>query len=282
MYLCFQKHNLAVADFQLLYDTDNFIQLDFYAEGLLKEPLLYDNPIFAEKITSGFIKSSYEDYLANEKIYKATIRNQEWVESTSIKMVNSIIRLHKLTRLIEKDLTEEQLSLNLWKDYFSAIAIVMQFKRFTEDCEPTWFTEDVDLYENQIKEIHVPSHILLFHKKLDGVKKERTEREIKNFIHLYGFLYDFNIALTPFEDEGQIRELISKSTTQIRAIKPPQRINHSFSTKLYKRMAWYEEMRHYYQARALRNYRTVFEKLNLDIFETGIEEFHRHLGKEGL
>lgn len=277
MYLCFKSQDLVVADFQLIYHTDNYVQLDFYAEGLRQEPLLYNEPIFGVRTSFGFVKGSYKDFEHNEDVFNNRIHDITWVLETTSKMIKSIYELHKINRLIEKYLKKKEIPSNLWFYYFSAITEVLKYKRFTDNCEPIWFAENQNEYEKEISKIRVSSHILLFYKKLERLKNEQNDIEIQKFIERYGFLYDFNIAPTLFEKENELKLFLSKTSSTSKK-KISCHINSGdISVRLYKRMGWYEEMRHYYQARALRNYRIAFEMLGMDIFKTGIDDFHNQL-----
>lgn len=288
MYLCFHKKNLVVADFQLIYDTDNLIQLDFYAEGIRIEPLLYDQKIFSERINYGFLKGTYIDYQKDQQFFMNLMEDSEWVDITSKRMVKSIHNLHKLTKMIERALDEKQLSLPLWESYFYSIANAISFKRFSNTCDPIRYSESEEQFEFAIKNMRIPSHVLLFYKKLEQLKKDPNDVEIRSFIKKYGFLYDFNIAATPFENISDIKGIIQNQQEALLQVmkedapmKSAKNINdNNFGVILYKRLAWYEEMRHYYQARALRNYRLIFEQLNLDIYCTGIDDFHNKLKEE--
>jgi hypothetical protein len=236
--------------------------------------LTYGNPIFAKRTTYGFLKAKHDDYLEAHSVFMCKIKQREWVEKTSTDMIESIFLLHKVTRQIEKDLRNSKINKTLWEEYFSAISLVLRYKSFSDKCDPTFFSIDVEEYERNNKRVHSPSHILLFYRNLEKLKKNPNQLRIKEFIFRYGFLYDFNIARTPFEDEEYLKLLKNTSKNKDKLDSLERVHSNSFDIQLYKRLAWYEEMRHFYQARALRNYRDVFEKLQLDIFKTGIEDFH--------
>jgi hypothetical protein len=103
--------------------------------------------------------------------------------------------------------------------------------------------------------------------------------DIDDFIRKYGFLNTFNIEKTQFESKKEIKKYLEENN--ISYFEKKDKKNDMYDL-LSKRFCWYEEFRHYYQMRALRNFRLIFEKLNLNIFNTDFNDLKIKLSKEGL
>lgn len=282
MFFSLVKQKKVIMDFQLIYDTDSYIQLDFYAQGLKQEPLLYNRPIYLERKSYGFLTGDLNMHKDNEDVFHEHLQKEEWVHATAKQMIQSIRQLHYMTRKIEASLKNNVLSYELWNDYFQTIARVLSFKRFSDECKAEDFCHDTSIFEEQVKQLRLPSHILLFHQKFERLRKDYSPETIQEFIHRYGFLYDFNIEETIFENQEAILEKLKQPISKKVLRSPSKKVIQmdDSSLRLFKSIVWYEELRHYYQARAVRNYRVALEILGLNIYQTGIDTFHKNLKKE--
>ncbi len=278
MFLLDRDTGKMCLDFQLIYDVDAYIHLDFYADGLCEEPkCVFGLEGIFKKISYGFVvadKEKFEDY--EENVLKKCV-NRDLLKKVSNMMVNSIIDIRKSSEVIENKILCNNLTYKDIEVYYQSIIEMMAYRRvsdiYQDEIEGL---DDPDLIK-LICSTEVPSYMMILNKKLKELKKNSSEEQIKDFIFNYGFLGDFSIKKGEFETEEFIREKLEhiidddfeykKETFDLEDTGEYKEL-----LEIYKNIVYYEEYRHYYQLRALRNFRLIFELLNLDIHTTDIQK----------
>ncbi|GAB6422498.1 hypothetical protein bcgnr5378_37090 [Bacillus cereus] len=259
MFLWDANTEQEILDYQLIYDTDSNLQLEFYADGSMKESLLFSH-------TSPYIKKDYGLLVVNpnlreeyEKLVDNEITKDEIREQITMQMVLSIKNVHNWCRKIERQLQNESYSKNNhlgnWRKFYNSIVHMMSFKRLSDIFQNQW--------SHLAQSITLPSYMDQLHQSLYHLKKNPTKNNIDKFSWYTGFLLTFNIEKTELEQQDGIKKWLAKdwnTRPSLRRTSPS-----SSEEKWMKRVGWYEELRHYYQLRALRNFRLLFEELNIDI-----------------
>jgi len=254
------KTNEVVIDFQLIYDADSALHLDFYADGLIEEAhqLFHQYSPF-QKINYGFLSCSIPDYEQYENHFDTSMKNHFFLSTAACAMVSTIKPVHELCRKIEKQKRENVFEFSYYKELYQRVVNMMAYKRFSDRCE-TLFEKPFD--------IRVPSYLMRLLIALERLDIHSSD-EVTNFIERYGYLYDFYIKESRLETpEGVNKYVKTVKPTNPRSYVKMDNSKRSFECILYKYVSWYEEMRHIYQLRALRNFRHFFQYHHLDIHET--------------
>lgn len=285
MFLLDKDTKKMCLDFQLIYDVDANIHLDFYADGLCEEPkYIFGIENIFEKISYGFVVADHDKFEDYEKNILGKRVNDKLLREVSTKMVNSIFRMKESSEEVEKKIIGKTLDYKDIETYYKEIIEMMAYRRIS------------DIYQHEIEslndhdlikilcEIEVPSYIMILNKKLKELKMNPSEEQIQEFIFNYGFLGDFSISKCEFEMEDFIREklelILAEDMKQKKEISDLGNMEkYKEQLELYKNIVFYEEYRHYYQLRALRNFRLIFELLNLDIYNTDIQKLKLHYYK---
>ncbi|WP_336770146.1 PEP/pyruvate-binding domain-containing protein [Bacillus bombysepticus] len=259
MFLWDANTEQEIIDYQLIYDTDSNLQLEFYADGLTKESLLFSNTSPFTKIDYGLLVANPNRWEEYEKLLVNEITKTEIREKITTQMVLSIKNVHNWCRKIERQLKNESYSknnhLDNWKSFYNSVVHMMSFKRLSDIFQEQW--------SHLAQSITLPSYMDQLHQSLYHLKKNPTKNSIEKFLWYTGFLLTFNIEKTELEHQDGIEKWLAKdwnTRTSLRRTAPS-----SLEEKWMKRVGWYEELRHYYQLRALRNFRLLFEELNIDI-----------------
>jgi hypothetical protein len=186
MFLKCYETNEYVVDFQIIYDTDNILNVDFYADGLLIEPtVLFGKKTHYEKSGYGLVKTNINKHNRYEKMFNEKIRDKEFLEKNSKDMILSIRNLHRNCRIVEKNLSN--LSITILENFYNSICKVMSYRRMVEKIQ-----DEIKLIS--INNSNVKSYILKLNEQL--YKLSKGEIDNNTFIWKYGFLYDFNITLS--------------------------------------------------------------------------------------
>jgi hypothetical protein len=143
---------------------------------------------------------------------------------------------------------------------------MMAYKRFSDRCE-TLFEKPFD--------IRVPSYLMRLLIALERIDIH-SSNEVCDFIERYGYLYDFYIKENLLETPQGVQEYVKtlKPMNPRSSYKKNEK-PRSFLSMLYKYVSWYEELRHIYQLRALRNFRRLFQHYDLDIHETSWQDISK-------
>lgn len=139
------------------------------------------------------------------------------------------------------------------------------------------------IVKKNIANIRSPSYIIRLSTALSKLSPNSSDDAIYNFILRYGFLNDFNIESTTLETIEGVRKFIETPISYPKRISRMKKLGNQeqhICGRITRRIAWYEELRHYYQLRILRNFRLAFEHFGLDKFHTGIDELLESM-KEG-
>lgn len=250
--------NQSVLDFQLVYDTDSNIQLDLYADGLLEEPKLVSLPCPFRKRTYGLLSADLEDFNTYQEQFISRITQMQ--ETLTTGMVQSIVKVHQMCRRIEHSLDKGTSFLSdkaLWSDFYKAIIKMMSFKRISDEYQLE--------YEHLATVVTLPSYMDRLYSSLHNLHNNLSSERILHFIRYTGFLLTFNIEKTELESEETVRMWANRSwekKSSLRRCAPKTQ-----EEQWIKRVGWYEEMRHYYQLRALRNFRLLFEREGIPVHE---------------
>lgn len=250
-----------IVDFQLFYDTDSFLHLDFYADGLVKEPKIVINKecVFKKK-NMGFVTADKTRYKAYEREFENLLKNPEFINKTKKKMIQSVLDVHRACLRWEKKWRKREIEKKDVKEYYEKITTMMAFKRFSDHCEK----------KIQKETTRTPSYLMRYIKGLERVRTFPTDKEIQKFINKYGFLQYFGIEKNSAETKNGVLTLIKKN--RLPGNKEKRGVTGNQPISLYKYLAWYEELRHYYQLRSLRNFRWLMEENECDLYETSIED----------
>lgn len=272
----------VIVDFQLIYDTDNFVLLDVYAEGLRKEPTIWNRTPYFDRIGYGFLCANIQDHENYDEFFQTALKNRESVDVKTREMMRSVVQVHKWNRKIESELNEKNINFPNWLEYFKILTNMLSYKRLSDELDYLGFSEDPEKTQGMIQQIRLPSHMLVFHKAYSNLCGSPTEAHINNFINRFGFLFDFNMRRNSFEIYDELKTQIMFQLTDGSGLIPVRnkiRIDETndFSLSLYKRIACYEEWRHYEQARAIRNYRNMMEMIGVSPYRTDINRLHETL-----
>jgi|GEM_PF-6853546 len=272
----------VVVDFQLIYDTDNFVLLDVYAEGLRKEPTIWNRTPYFDRIGYGFLCANIQDHEKYNDFFQTALKNRESVDVKTREMIQSVVQVHKWNRKIESELNENNINFPKWLEYYNILTNMLSYKRLSDELDYLGFSEDPEKTQGMIQQIRLPSHMLVFHKAYSNLCGSPTEAHISNFINRFGFLFDFNMRRNSFEINDELITQIMLQSTDGSGLFPVRnkiRIDETddFSLILYKRIACYEEWRHYEQARAIRNYRNMMEMIGVSPYRTDINRLHETL-----
>ncbi|QSX04999.1 hypothetical protein JYG23_09895 [Sedimentibacter sp. zth1] len=265
MFLEYKKNKSFVCDFQLIYDTDNKLHLDFYAYGLLKEPCVLNLKAKYKLLDYGLIEISKKKYkLISKKMNKIT-KNLNYMKNITTKMKNSIYRLIESNIEFERLIESGIYDYNVCKKCFDCVTDVMAYRRIA-DLSGEYYSKSV--CKERYSKIGIPSYLITLN---ENKQKINDLNDIKIFIKEYSYLSTFNIDNKKYED-------INNYTLNVNAQGNLKPINIPFDKSKCKNnieeivysLSWYSEMRHIYQLRTLRNFKLFMEAKNMDIYNTDI------------
>lgn len=264
MFLYQEKQNQYVLDYQLIYDLDSPLHADFYGDGLQKEAGVFGVSTPFQKKGNGFFVADEEEFEEYESLFA---QKAEEDKHTIIKdMARSLIVVHKLSRKMEGMLQTGNISSSFVETYYHSILDMMKYKRISDFYQ--------EKYEEYGKEIRQPSHLRRLMHAIESVKRNQTKENIQKFISYEAFLFRFSMKENELEKEESLRpwlaNYISKERKHNRG-----RLPENEEEKIVRYVGWYEEMRHYYQLRALRNFRLLFERKNLNIHRCSMDDYRK-------
>lgn len=261
IHLIDRKTNQVVIDYQLVYDIDSAIHLNFYADGLLSEAqTLFSIKTPFSKKGDGMLLASLQRFEEYESLFKATLEKEKMRFEIAKKMTKSIFPVHRLCLKAEREYLSGKIFLSTYLELYQSVVQMLSYKRFSDYCESHFASFQ--------SEARTPSFLLRMLQALERLQHNLDDNEIQTFIDRHGYLFQFSIAESELETSFGIREYLQRNPIHFSSLKKRQ--NHTGVT-LFKQLAWYEELRHVYQLRALRNFRKCFQQMGLDIHEATIE-----------
>lgn len=253
------KNNTVIFCFQLRYDFDSQIILDFYSDGLILEPKLImnlSNSIFNKKST-GIVIAEGNDYNEYSSKLQQCITNIIDLQMTLNNYVKCLINLESVSKSFENIAKIRKLTLKDFDCYYQSIINVMSFTRISNL---------IDIECNDMNTISIPSHTLLLEDGLYNYSNSKISFE--DFRTEFAFLYDFYIQENILENKESLDKFIylkkfNFHNTSFQAICNSDHKNR-FSRAFYT-LGWCEEFRRVLQQRALRNFREIMKFMRLDI-----------------
>ncbi|PLT31769.1 hypothetical protein [Peribacillus deserti] len=241
----------AVFDFELVYDTDSKIHVDWYANGLLWEQKILGGPTAFYKKNYGIIVADLKEYEEYQKFFYEKLSNKTFLQEIVPKLAISIIDVHRACRKFELERTRENAEILHRK-----VSYMLGFKRVSDYCQ-----NNIDLNKE-----NVPSYLLRIVQGLQRLKEHPSIENKKIFIKRYGYLHTFKIARNELETLEGVQKKINKMFPDT-VIRKRKNWGLGSPSSIGKYILWYEELRHVYQLRALRNFRNYFEEININIHD---------------
>lgn len=265
MFLNYLKEDKLVADFQVVYETDNKLLLDFYSCSSAREGEAADIEIECELPAYGMVVLRREDNEALEARYEQIAHDRTALENKSEAMVSAIIALDDENRRFERAVQGGSFDKNALRALFERVTDAMKYRRLA-DTATELLTERVS--NERLGELHVPSYIELLSENL---RRAGSLREAESFIWEYGYLGSFDIAPCRFESTEFLLSHGGEGEVKALEVSPDTSACSSPDERLLYILSWYSELRHIQQLRALRNFRLYLEHEGMDIHETDIK-----------
>jgi hypothetical protein len=289
MFLNIKSMGKVVCDFQLIYETDSYIHLDLYADGLVMEStVLFNKEPYLKKENYGMVIGESKQHIEYISFFESIIKKEDVAKQISQKMINSILSTHKICRRSEREIEQGVLKPQTFLDLYTSLSIMLAFKSFSDKCNPEIFSNDRSQFQKMCLKVRIPSHITTFTRELSNLSKYSNNKSLQKFIKRYSFLQDFNIRETELETVEGLKAYLDIERESYKFKKRKLEkidISKDSACTIFKRIGWYEEVRHYYQLRGLRNLRIFLTSLNMDIYRTSIsslkEELYRREFRHG-
>jgi hypothetical protein len=211
------------------------------------------------------ITALQENFDAYELFFQARLQAPSEVERLSELMTASILPVHRLCHKVSIELSMNKLNYSTLENLYDACTYMLSFKRFSDAAEKTF------LNENDVGK--TPSYLMRMLTALNRLDTEANDQAILSFTQRYGYLCSFTIKPGTLATIDGVRAFL-KARTNSAMEKPSKQMKPA---RLFKQLAWYEELRHIYQLRALHLFRRAFEQLSLDIHESTLDTLKRRL-----
>ncbi|MFB9760510.1 hypothetical protein [Ectobacillus funiculus] len=277
MFLINKRDKQVILDYSLIYDIDSALHLDFYARGLCIEPeVLFKQPSHFTQVSYGLITTNQREHEIYETNLRKNLKSFDFVADLSRRMVKSVFHVHKICRCIEKMPFNQKMQ--IYDQLFREVGYMFAFKRFSDLLNPEYFSKyKQDEFLEVCRKVRETSHLVKLNTAIERLREETTDERIVHFIKYYGFLDGFSICPTELETiEGVLHRLSTSNCTK-RIKRKLGETPTDFGLLLFRRIGWYEEMRHYYQLRALRIFRQAILIFGLDLYETSYQEFQTYI-----
>ncbi|MDD4113051.1 MAG: hypothetical protein PHC56_08470 [Herbinix sp.] len=270
MFLKYLQDDYMICDFQLVYETDSKLHIDFYAYGLLKEPAVLDVDSNYTLVSYGMVKIDSNEYVRiNNRIN--TIKNEIPILFSKLyEMRNSMYRLIQANKVAEDAIENGQYDISFMKKCFEAITDVMAYRRLADEAGE-YYSEKIT--NKRLSQIGIPSYLNILEKNKNNIE---SLSDASLFVKEYGYLNSFNIKANMGENINNIK--IKKDASEnIQVLKLDYDDSGCVNIKerLVYGLSWFSELRHIYQLRTLRNFRWYFENKNLDVHLTGARELFK-------
>jgi hypothetical protein len=211
LFLIDKKNKLAVLDYQLIYDTDSLIHLDFYCDGIIKEINRYVPNARTEKLGPGMMCLDLKDYTFFQAKLSELVHDQTELKKLLSKMVGSIKPVHTACRKVECQFKSNQIHLYDYLDLYAKVINMMSYKQISDQLESKLI----------ISESRTPSYLIRFYRSIKQLSLGLTEQKIENFIERHGFLYSFSILETELESKTGLKLYLDskKEWPEIKTVK---------------------------------------------------------------
>lgn len=262
-----------VIDFQLIYDCDCRLNIDFYTLGILKESCLLELDEIYTILDFGLVVCSTKDYLVREKII-------DEVANCSKKTYDLFFSIKDEFKVIINECIffEEQAYIGNFeksplKNSLNALIKIMSFRRISQR-----YLENKNEKIGKFNYSYMPSYLGMLNEAISKLNKNTSECDLRRFVNEYGFLGNFYIRSSSYENYDFLKKEYLKREGEMNLFKAidftiKERLDfNSFDEYTSYLISWYEEYRHILQMRVLRNFRMYFEKFNMCIYDTGVED----------
>lgn len=269
-----QSTNSMIADFQITYNCDCKLHYDVYAYGLKKESLLLKEEDIFEYLDYGMLTCSKVKFLERNIILNSICDNLELLFYTFNEIKAEIDDFIVYNKKLEIELLKNKFDTSHFLLLLDKFTTIMSFRRIPE----IYFNN----LENKIIELDnskMPSYAVALNNAIKSLNIRTNSKEIEQFIFEYGYLTNFKIRKSKFENFDYVASIAKKNANTYKKIKPicieynGNFIDNEKKKTIYN-LTWYEEIRHIYQMRMLRNFRLFFEHYNLDIYKTTYQDLY--------